>query len=202
MPSTRNPLAPPSRRRVAGLAIPRGVQKVARPLGTIRGVQRPTGMRRFGVNENPVPVNSIWVMPGWFRNGNNSADEWPPYEALILLLGPPDQGNWTYQTRTSLAFGKLGTAKPDFLIFQQPFLVVRVQSIRYHIAVNSAKASYDFEQRIYLQRIGYQVIDIFPEQYQPATRDNGKRILSIMRDALNGRQRSNPRDIGTSIARG
>lgn len=201
MPSIRQKGAP-SHRRVAGLDIPKGVQKVARPPGPARGVQRPTGARRFNITESPIPLDSLWIMPSWFRNGNNSADEWPPYQALTLLLGPPDRDNWTYQTRTSIQFGILGTAKPDFLVFQDPFLVIRVQSDRYHIAVSSFKAATDLEQRTYLERIGYRVVDIYPQHFQPAERDNGKRIMSVMRDALNGRQRSNPRDLSLSHARG
>lgn len=192
----------PSKRRVAGIEVPKGVQKVARPPGPLRGVQRPSGMRRFNITDSPIADGDMWVMPAWFRNGNNSADEWPPYQALTLILGPPDQDNWTYQTRTSIAFGILGTAKPDFLILQDPFMVIRVQSDRYHIAVSSFKAASDLEQRTYLERIGYRVIDIYPQHYQPAERDQGRRILSVVRDALNGRQRSNPRDLQLSFARG
>lgn len=191
-----------SRRRTAGIQTVKGVQKVARPPAPLRGVQRPTGLRRYQYTERPVHQDSVWLVPDWFVGGNNSADEWPPYMALTLLLGPPDQDNWTYQTRTSLAFGILGTAKPDFLIFQDPFLVVRVQSDRYHIAVNSFKAASDFEQRTYLERIGYRVIDVYPQNYQPAVEDNGRRIMRVMRDALNGRQDANPRELQTSRARG
>lgn len=192
----------PNKRRTAGTDVLKGTQKVARPPAPPRGVQRPRGQRKYGYTENPVPLDSIWLVPNWFVGGNNSADEWPPYRALMLLLGPPDQDNWTYQTRTSVQFGILGTAKPDFLILQEPFMVIRVQSDRYHIAVNSFKAASDMEQRTYLERLGYRVIDIYPQNYQPAVQDNGRRIMRVMRDALNSRQDSNPRELQTSRARG
>lgn len=202
MPKKPTSLNRPSKRRVAGVAAAKGVQKVARPAAPPRGVQRPGGLKRFGANRSAIPVNSPWIMPSWFKNGNNSADEWPPYQALTMILGPPDQDNWTYQTRTSLAFGILGTVKPDFLILQEPFIVVRVQSDRYHVTASEPKAHLDREQRIYLQRLGYIVIDIYPQHYQPAERDNGKRILRLMREAMNHQQRSNPRDLHLSYARG
>jgi hypothetical protein len=134
------PQAPP------GLHRPPGTSGVARPLATPRGTQRPSGSRRYHVNSKPQ------IMTGWaagppegFVTGNTSLDEWPIWWALNKILGPPGP-EWLYQGR--IGIGMLGSSKPDFVVFQDPPLVIRVQSDRYHLTVNGFRQAYDREQRV------------------------------------------------------
>lgn len=188
------PKAPP------GLTRPPGTIAVARPIGTPRGTQRPSGSRKYHVNVD-VRVLTGWALgpPEGFLGGNNSFEEWPVWWALREILGPPDQGNWTYQIK--IAAQLPGGVKPDFLIYQDPPLVIRVQSDRYHLTTNSFKQAYDREQRIVLERMGYNVIDVFPQHYM-VDASYSIAVKSVVRDALNLIQRPDPIVTATSIARG
>jgi hypothetical protein len=141
-----------------------------------------------------------WALgpPEGFLTGNTSYDEWPVWWALKVILGPPQEGLWTYQVRVGI--GVLGSAKPDFLIFQEPPLILRVQSDRYHMTVNSFRQAYDREQRVTLLRQGYNVIDVFPQHYMYDPTFSVA-VLMVVREALNLRQRPDPLVTATSIAR-
>jgi hypothetical protein len=186
------PQAPP------GLHRPPGTSGVARPLATPRGTQRPSGSRRYHVNSKPQ------IMTGWaagppegFVTGNTSLDEWPIWWALNKILGPPG-AEWLYQGR--IGIGMLGSSKPDFVVFQDPPLVIRVQSDRYHLTVNGFRQAYDREQRVTLERAGYHVIDVFPQHYMYDP-TYSTAVLIVVREALSGRQRADPLTTFTSIAR-
>jgi hypothetical protein len=182
-----------------GLARPPGTTAVARPLQPPRATVRPTGMRRFGLNTKPqIMTGWAWGPPPGFLNGNNSVEEWPVWWALNHELGPPDQGEWTYQTR--IAPQLPGGIKPDFVIYQDPPLVFRVQSDRYHLTVDAFKQAYDREQRIQLERMGYGVIDLFPQHYMVDV-TYSVAVLAVVREGLQGRQRSDPLLTATSNAR-
>jgi hypothetical protein len=114
------------------------------------------------------------------------------------ILGPPDEGKWTYQVK--VGYGQLGGSKPDFEIFQEPPMLIRVQSDRYHLNVNAWRQAYDGEQRIVLERAGYNVIDVFPQQYM-IDPTYAMAVKSVVRDALNNIQRPDPIPTATSIAR-
>lgn len=184
-----------------GVRRPAGTTAVARPVQVPRGTQRPTGSRRYHVNTDPAMLSGWGVgPPEGFLGGNNSFDEWPVWWALDDKLGPPDQGegSWTYQLR--IGFGQLGGSKPDFEIFYQPPIIIRVQSDRYHINVNSWKQAYDREQRIVLERAGYAVIDVFPQHYMDDP-SYSIAVKSVVEDALNYIQRPDPIATATNVAR-
>lgn len=188
--------------RVAGTVRPPGTRRVARPIAPAHGVQRPGGSKRYGVNVSPILVGGPGQPPSGFLTGNNSPLEWPIMWACEKVLGSKaGEGDWDYQTRISPQLP--GGIKPDFVIYDDPPLVLRVQSDRYHINVNSWKAAYDLEQRLALERLGYHVIDVFPQYYVidnmgPKT---GAAAIQTVIEARAHRQRVDPRGTATSWAR-
>jgi hypothetical protein len=193
-----------SPRRLAGVTRPPGLPKTPRPLAPVHGTQRPGGAKRYALNRGPEKLGGPGPPPPWFLTGNQGADEWPIYDACrVLFHQGPGQGEWLFQT--TIAAQLPGGVKPDFvLVGQQPNVVMRVQSSRYHLAVDSWKAAYDVEQFIDLERFGYVVIDVFPQyylvdEYGPLTRQASIRTV---REAQQHRQRLNPRGTQTSFARG
>jgi len=187
--------------RAGGVTRPSGMSAVARPVQVPRGVQRPTGQKRYRVNIQPTQLTGWAVQPygGFTLSGNNSFEEWPVFWALMQELGPPDQGTWTYQIK--IGAQQPGGSKPDFLIYYQPPIIIRVQSDRYHLTVNSWRQAGDREQRIVLERQGYAVIDVFPQHYMNDD-THAVAVLSVVREALNYRQRTDPLTTATSVARG
>lgn len=187
-------------RRVAGVAIPPGLQRVARPKPAPHGTQRPGGLKRYAANVSPVILGGPGDPPPGFLNGNNSPEEWDVWWALWKITGTkPGEGVWLYQGLVTLASGQFASIKPDFIVLQQPPLVIRVQSDRYHLLVNSVRIAIDHLQRTELIARGYRVIDIYPQHWR---RDKtGRAVLAIVRDALNHRQRINPFYAQTSTAR-
>lgn len=173
------------------------MSKKVRPRKPPTGVVRPTGQKRFGVTNNPVLLGGPGRQPygGFVMTGNNSLEEWPPYWALLKLLGPPSPGVWTYQGK--IGTGLPGASKPDFIINSNPQrpVIVRVQSAQYHIGVGSWKAAYDIDQRVALEKQGYSVIDIFPQYYLVDNYGPGtaRAVIATMQEAMAGRQRTDPR---------
>lgn len=184
-------------RAVRGTVAPQGASIKARPLSIPHGTQRPTGSRRYRTNQSPIYRSGPGLPPVGFLNGNNSVDEWFVWWALERELGPPGQGNWLYQTK--IAAQLPGGIKPDFLVLQNPPIVIRVQSDRYHLLQDSWVIGYDREQRIQLERMGYRVVDVFPQQYN--FDKSGVAVIIIVREALQGRQRPDPIVTQTSTAR-
>lgn len=194
--------------RVRGVSRPKGVRAVARPVKPPTGTQRPGGAKRFGLHRSPTLEGGPGVPPAWFLTGNVGADEWPIWDACRLLFKePPGQGMWLFQTRISPQLP--GGIKPDFVITgQYPNVVMRVQSEYLHQAVPFNVFSYDREQRVALERLGFQVIDVYPQYYivdgdaqqgyGPLTR---QAAIRTVREARQGRQRMNPRGTMTGWAR-
>ncbi len=181
------------------------ISKKARPKKPPTGVRRPRGQYRFGVTNNPVLLGGPGREPygGFVMTGNNSLEEWPIYWALLKLLGPPQVGSWQYQAR--FGTGTPGGSKPDFVIQSNPQrpVIVRVQSIQYHLSVDSWKAAFDIVQRLELEKQGFTVVDVFPPYY--ITDDYGpltaRASISTVQEAMRGVQRVDPRATKTSAAR-
>jgi hypothetical protein len=189
------------KRAVPGVNAPAGVSSTARPPRPIHPTQLPGGSHHYRVATPADLQGGPGLPPVGFINGNNSIEEWYAWWAFWKLLkSKPGEGVWLYQGLLAGGGGQFASIKPDFIIFQ-PFrpLVVRVQSDRYHLLVNSARIALDDLQKVIMIKLGYGVIDIYPQHYMKDKR--GGAVLSVCRDALNGRQRPNPYAIGTSIAR-
>lgn len=190
-------------RRIAGQARPSGTRKVARPIRPPDGnTILPGGARRFGVTQSPILVGGMGPPPDNFLTGNNSPEEWAIFWACEKLMGPPGE-RWQYQGKVNAQMP--GGIKPDFVIYQEPRnIIIRVQSERYHQQVDSWKAAYDVEQRLALERnFMNTVIDVFPEYYMlddfgPLT---AKASIATVQEAMQGRQRADPRQTRTSWAR-
>lgn len=186
-------------KRVQGQKAPDGAVRFARPLKAPRATQRPTGPKMFRPGAKPILLVDWATPPPGFLNGNNSISEYMIYKALSLLLGPESEGNWLYQGKVGMG-GLPGGSKPDFVVFQQPPLAIRIQTQRYHEMIRAARQNYDDEQRIQLMRSGYNVVDIHETDYINDL--TGKAALALTSDALQGKQRPNPVRMHTSLARG
>lgn len=184
-----------SKKGIGGWA---GVRSRARPPQPPKGTARPGGMKRYGAHVRPVVVGGPGTPPSWFLTGNNSPEEWYIWWACrVVYKQKPGEGLWLYQTR--IAPQLPGGIKPDFVHLQQPNVVQRVQSDRYHVQVNSWKAAYDIEQRLVLQQMRFIVIDTYPQYYMDD--ESGKKAILMVREAQNHIQRADPRYTRTSWAR-
>lgn len=192
-------------RHIRGTFRPPGTNKVARPKKPPRGKDAvpilPGGARRFGVTDSPILLGGFGPPPTGWLTGNNSPEEYAIYRACQALMGPPGE-LWAYQGK--IAAQLPGGIKPDFVIYQEPRnIVIRVQSDQYHQKVLSWKAAYDIEQRLALEKMGYLVIDVFPQFYMlddfgPLT---SKASIWTVKEAQQGRQRPDPRATRTSWSR-
>jgi hypothetical protein len=192
--------------------MPRGVKSTltgisgakVRPLAPPRGVVRPGGAHHLGVGKSPILIGGPGrqPLPG-IITGNTSLEEWPIWWACWKYFKQkPGQGAWDYQAR--FGTGTPGGIKPDFIINGARPTIMRVQSDQYHIKVSSWKAAYDVDQRVSLEKMGFTVIDVFPQyylvdNYGPLT---GKAAIATVQEAEMGRQRADPRATRTSWARG
>lgn len=185
-------------RRMAGQPRPKGVTAVARPIRPERrGTALPGGFKRYGANIKPIIVGGPGAAPSWFLNGNNSPEEWFIWWACRRIYkGPPGSG-WLYQTRINAQ--SPGGIKPDFVLLQTPPVIMRVQSDRHHVQVDSWKAAYDIEQFIALENAGNKVINTYPQYYFWDL--SGRMAIQMVREAQNHIQRPDPRYTQTSYAR-
>lgn len=173
--------------------------RLAVPPQPPKGTVRPSGPKYLRLTRDPPILTGPGEPPPGFINGNNSPVEWYVWWALDKLKVP-----FIYQAKIAGGRHIRGGSVPDFLVTDRsPELIIRVQTSRYHIAVAAHRQKYDIEQRRVLERLGYQVIDVFEEHfYGRREYEDGAAVLSVVRDALNGKQRPSPIATATSRARG
>jgi hypothetical protein len=135
--------------------------------------------------------------PPGFVGGTTSLTEWFVYWALDKLLGP-EGIDWDYQSGFLGGRHVPGGAVVDFVVYQPVYNIgIRVQTFYFHLAANSYKQFYDFEQKLNLEQNGLRVIDVYEQDF--IYDRTGQAVLQVVRDAIAGRERSNPLATGFII---
>lgn len=133
-----------------------------------------------------------------FLGGTVSLTEKMVYWALLKELGPPEVDGvvrWDFQK--SLLGGRqvFGGLVADFIVdphgLERPSpLLLRVQTFQYHLHGGELLKAYDFEQADNVTEVGYDVIDLWEQEF--IFDETGRAVREVVRDALNGIQHPNP----------
>jgi hypothetical protein len=145
--------------------------------------------------------------PAGFITASNSIDEWMWYWASMRALDPnrdprepPYYGglNWDYQSPELGGFTRaLGSAVVDFLYkLSQPFIVVRIQTFRFHLAAPAQKQAFDQIQNVALSR-KFEVVDVYSQDY--IGDDTGETAVIQVKETLGLVRRENPLSAGTTL---
>jgi hypothetical protein len=129
--------------------------------------------------------------PEGFVGGTTSRTEWYVWWALEKLCKPLGI-EFTYQSSFSGGRHIPGGSVVDFVIFMPLYeILLRVQTYRFHFVLGSDKQQYDVEQKIELSdNIGTVVVDIYEQDF--IDDETGRKVLAVVRDALNLHERPNP----------
>jgi hypothetical protein len=138
--------------------------------------------------------------PADFISATNSVDEWIWYWASKRALDPtedpfqpPFRGgkDWEYQSPELGGFTRaLGSAVVDFLYkLSQPFIVVRIQTYRFHLATSAKKQSVDAIQDIKLSA-NFEVVDVYSQDY--IGDETGQTAVIMVKETLGLVRRQNP----------
>lgn len=143
--------------------------------------------------------------PPGFKVASTSLSEWYFYWASMRVLDPrrdprrpPYNGGlqWLYQSSELGAFTRQkGSAVIDFFYkTQYPYLAVRLQTFRFHLAADSLKQAYDRKQ---LRAIAgyFDVIDVYEGDF--INDPTGEAAILCVKQALGLIQRVNPIAAGT-----
>lgn len=145
--------------------------------------------------------------PSGFISATNSIDEWVWYWASKRALDPlqdprtpPFYGGllWDYQSPELGGFTRaLGSAVVDFLYkLAQPFIAVRIQTYRFHLATTSQKQAYDAIQDAKLSA-KFQVVDVYSQDY--IGDQTGQTAVIMVKETLGLIRRQNPLSAGSTL---
>ncbi len=185
----------------------------SKPPNPKRGDPRPEPLRRPPVSSRGPRVfrkpaqhfGGPGEPPPGFVTATTSKDEWKIYWALMRILDPerdPRQPpffggkDWAYQSSELGTFTRsLGSAVVDFLItLSYPFIVLRIQTPRYHILTDSRKQAYDALQLSQLSN-KFLVVDIYSQDF--LADESGAAAIVVVKEALGLIRRRNPLTSGT-----
>ncbi len=183
---------------------PQGTQ---RPTASPKALRHPpiipTGPRLFSRIQKAIHTGGPGEPPADFLSNTTSAPEWMIYWANMRVLDPdrdpripPFYGGrlWSYQKqalpRFEGAHGKALSTNIDFLYeVSYPAIAVRIQSYRYHLAVDAFKQAYDALQ---LARLSgqFMVVDLYEEDF--IGDETGQAAIILVKEALSLIRRRNP----------
>lgn len=161
-----------------------GARKAANDVLVVREpavFRRGEGLYKF--YREPIIVDWPATPPPGFLNGNNSVSEWWCYVAYSRILGPEGR-LWGYQVPAAGGRKIPGGAVVDFVLNLGTRYAVRVQTIRFHIAVPQWKQEYDRQQRRTLEDAGFRVIDLWEPRF--IFDRTGRATMYVCRLSTNG----------------
>jgi hypothetical protein len=161
----------------------------------------PTGPKRYRLDADATIVGGPGTPPVGFVTATTSAVEWMVYWAMTKIKGPegPASG-WAYQDAAGGGRSIPGGSILDFLVFDRvPRLAIRVQTERFHQAFGSRQQGHDIEQMITLQRLGYDVQNIWDQDF--INDKSGKAVIRVLLEVLAGVHQRDPIATGNSLAR-
>lgn len=184
-----DPFAPPKERR-----------REIRPERLKRPPARPTGPRVFSTAKRTIHTGGPGTAPPDFVGPTTSQDEWYFYWAAKRVLDPdqdprqpPFHGGrlWEFQSPELGGFSRsLGSAVVDFLFkISNPFLVVRIQTYRFHTAADANQQFHDRTQLANLSR-QFDVRDVYSEDFIGDR--TGQAAIVVVKEVLGLIRRSDP----------
>lgn len=175
----------------------------------------PKGPRWLQEVRRGPKIDGFGPPPPGFTTGQTSDPEWLVYAALAAIFGlpkdpriPPYLGGppiWQYQKMVQ-GGKQLGGSNLDFVVDQLGELFIfRIQSLRYHVSVPSAKHAYDVLQEMRLSRVGgkpARVVDLYEQDF--LRKDPGQAAaatVKVVKRALAGIEDTGPVPSGTAVRR-
>lgn len=162
------------------------VDEYSRPPRTPRPGSRPPRLRRYpafargpswytAVTTRRIHTGGPGEVPPEFLTPTTSRDEWWYYWASMRVLDPdrdprepPFTGGrlWKFQSPELGTYVRaLGSAVADFVYeVSYPFLIVRIQTYRFHTAASAQQQAFDRVQLLNLSG-RFDVIDVYSESY-------------------------------------
>ena len=176
---------------------------------------RPPRLRHFAVRsrgprvleQKAVHTGGPGLPPPNFISATNSIDEWVWYWASKRALDPNDDPRrppffggllWDYQSPELGGFTRaLGSAVVDFLYkLSHPFIAVRIQTYRFHLATPSEKQAYDAIQDAHLSQ-SFEVVDVYSQDY--IGDPSGEAAVILVKETLGLGRRQNPLSAGNAL---
>lgn len=166
----------------------------------------PTGPRLYRmVRTNQISYGGPGRMPAEFDAAAQSESEWIWYWASKRALDPDDDPRqppytggrlWSYQSPELGEYKReKGSAIVDFLYqLSWPFLAVRIQTYRFHLAVDSLKQESDFQQLVALAG-NFDVVDVFESDF--ISDETGETAVVMVKETLGLIRRQSPLTAGT-----
>lgn len=128
-----------------------------------------------------------------------SRSEWIWYWASEKVLGPEDPDTWRYQDPAMMGATRAGSTRIDFVYYGPRRIACRIQTERFHLAVAFRKQGYDVNQRVALEQAGWNVVDVYEEQYIHDR--SGQTAIILLKRVLANQEAPNPITTGTTLAR-
>lgn len=161
----------------------------------------PSGPKRYRLEARGIIIGGPGEPPPGFVTGTTSKVEWYWYWAMTKLKGPegPSSG-WAYQDSAAGGRTLPGGSILDFLVFDQvPRLAIRIQTDRFHQAFGARQIIYDTEQMITLNRLGYEVVNTWSQDWQNDA--SGQAVIAACKKILYGGRERDPIATANSIVR-
>lgn len=158
------------------------------------------GPRWLPSARSTVHTGGPGLPPAGFISATNSVDEWVWYWASMRALDPlrdpsepPFFGGlfWNYQSAELGGFSRaLGSAVVDFIyMLSHPFIVVRIQTYRFHLATDAQKQGYDVIQDVKLSG-KFEVVDVYSQDY--IGDETGETAVVMVKETLGLVRHQNP----------
>lgn len=163
------------------------------PIKRFRG-STSQGAKVMGLHAGAQQISGPGDPPDGFVGGTTSKTEWYIYWALTKVLGPEEEGEWSFQNSMLGGRSTRGGAVVDFVVNMEPMYIgLRVQTFQYHFSDNSYQKMHDREQLFALSDWDFIVVDILESDFiHDAT---GAAAIQVVLAAI--RQEYRPDPLGT-----
>lgn len=160
------------------------------PVKRVRG-STSQGAKVMGLHAKTEQLSGPGEPPEGFVGGQTSKSEWYLYWALTKVLGPEQEGKWSYQNSMLGGRSARGGAVVDFVVNQGAvFVGIRLQTQRYHLEDNSYQKSFDREQLYSLSDWDFIVINVYETDF--IDDESGAAAIQVVIEAINRQERPDP----------
>lgn len=164
------------------------------PLKRFRGMTS-QGAKIMGLGAKTQQASGPGEPPEGFVGGTTSKSEWYLYWALTKVLGPEEEGDWSYQNSMLGGRSTKGGAVVDFVIDMNPiFLGIRLQTHQFHLFDTGYQKTSDREQLIALSDWDFIVIDVYENQF--IEDETGASAIQVVLACLRQEFRPDPLGVG------
>lgn len=168
-------------------------QTHSKPIKRFRGTTS-QGAKVMGLHADVDQMSGPGDPPEGFVGGTTSKSEWYIYWALERVLGPEEEGAWSYQNSMLGGRSTRGGAVVDFVINMDPmFIGIRVQTYQFHLVDTSYQKTHDREQLFALSDWNFEVVDIHEHKF--IHDETGSAAIQVVLAAI--RRQYTPDPLGT-----